>query len=93
MKTSHFGREGKVAFPDQNSIEVDLVEKKLVKYGLIKEEETRKANLQVKKLNLRKALDSSCFRILLINLRIGSKLIPTMVDSDLWYRRLPHPPL
>ena len=48
-KTLHFGREGKLYFPDANSIESQLIETKLVKYGLL-DNGPSKANLQVGKL-------------------------------------------
>ena len=48
-KTLHFGREGKLYFPDANSLESQLIETKLVKYGLL-DNGPSKANLQVSKL-------------------------------------------
>ena len=45
-QTLHFGREGKLYFPEVGSSESVLIEEKLVKYGIIQRASPR-ANLQV----------------------------------------------
>ena len=48
IKTRHFGREGKIVFPENSSADVEMIERKLVKFHIITSEQRNKANLQVK---------------------------------------------
>ncbi|XP_023344401.1 prolyl 4-hydroxylase subunit alpha-1 isoform X2 [Eurytemora carolleeae] len=47
IKTRHFGREGKIVFPENSSADVEMIERKLVKFNIITPEQRNKANLQI----------------------------------------------